>query len=84
MDLKAWNKEVFGSIVVRKELMFFELKAELENSTFAVLSEEIAQQTQRLRKMRGEELQGLKIEELLEAGPCSIVEEKAERIRRDQ
>ncbi|CBI34011.3 unnamed protein product, partial [Vitis vinifera] len=48
----------------------------LENSTFAVLSEEIAQQTQRLRKMRGEELQGLKIEELLEAGPCSIVEEK--------
>uniref|UniRef100_F6HTH3 MADS-box domain-containing protein n=1 Tax=Vitis vinifera TaxID=29760 RepID=F6HTH3_VITVI len=28
------------------------------------------------RKMRGEELQGLKIEELLEAGPCSIVEEK--------
>ncbi|KAL6347357.1 hypothetical protein AAG906_017096 [Vitis piasezkii] len=28
MDLKAWNKEVFGSVVVRKELMFFELKGE--------------------------------------------------------
>ncbi|RVW77806.1 hypothetical protein CK203_054454 [Vitis vinifera] len=28
MDLKAWNKEVVGSVVVRKELMFFELKGE--------------------------------------------------------
>ncbi|KAL6347368.1 hypothetical protein AAG906_017107 [Vitis piasezkii] len=59
----------------------------LENSTCAALSKEIAQQTQRLRQMKGEELQGLKIEELieleelLEAGLCSVVEEKAERIR---
>eukprot|EP00261_Vitis_vinifera_P018164 XP_010648134.1 PREDICTED: MADS-box protein SVP isoform X3 [Vitis vinifera] len=63
------------------------LELQLENSTCAALSKEIAQQTQRLRQMKGEELQGLKIEELieleelLEAGLCSVVEEKAERIR---
>ncbi|RVW98945.1 MADS-box protein SVP [Vitis vinifera] len=63
------------------------LELQLENSTCAALSKEIVQQTQRLRQMKGEELQGLKIEELieleelLEAGLCSVVEEKAERIR---
>ncbi|KAL6322761.1 hypothetical protein AAG906_018642 [Vitis piasezkii] len=63
------------------------LELQLENSTCAALSKEIAQQTQRLRQMKGEELQVLKIEELteleelLEAGLCSVVEEKAERIR---
>ncbi|XP_034681183.1 MADS-box protein JOINTLESS-like isoform X1 [Vitis riparia] len=63
------------------------LELQLENSTCAALSKEIAQQTQRLRQMKGEELQGLKIEELieleelLEAGLCSVMEEKAERIR---
>ncbi|KAL6347523.1 hypothetical protein AAG906_026047 [Vitis piasezkii] len=63
------------------------LELQLENRTCAALSKEIAQQTQRLRQMKGEELEGLKIEELieleqlLEAGLCSVVEEKAERIR---
>ncbi|XP_034709098.1 MADS-box protein SVP-like isoform X2 [Vitis riparia] len=63
------------------------LELQVENSTCAALSKEIAQQTQRLRQMKGEELQVLKIEELteleelLEAGLCSVVEEKAERIR---
>ncbi|XP_002262889.2 MADS-box protein SVP isoform X2 [Vitis vinifera] len=63
------------------------LELQLENSTCAALSKEIAQQTQRLRQMKGEELQVLKIEELteleelLEAGLCNVVEEKEERIR---
>ncbi|RVW69823.1 MADS-box protein SVP [Vitis vinifera] len=60
------------------------LELQLEYRTCAALSKEIAQQTQRLRQMKGEELQVLKIEELteleelLEAGLCSVVEEKKE------
>ncbi|KAJ9705731.1 hypothetical protein PVL29_003697 [Vitis rotundifolia] len=59
------------------------LELQLENSTSAVLSEEIPS-----RKMRGEELQGLKmeelieLEELLEDGLCSIVEEKISDLQR--
>ncbi|RVW77807.1 MADS-box protein SVP [Vitis vinifera] len=62
-------------------------KPEPPSLELPALSKEIAQQTQRLRQMKGEELEGLKIEELieleqlLEAGLCSVVEEKAERIR---
>ncbi|KAK9713136.1 hypothetical protein RND81_06G005700 [Saponaria officinalis] len=58
----------------------------LRNSDYTRLSEEIAHKSHRLRNMRGEELQGLSIEELhelektLESGLTQIVEKKAEKI----
>ncbi|CAN8283906.1 unnamed protein product [Cochlearia groenlandica] len=58
----------------------------VENSDHARLSKEIADKSHRLRQMRGEELQGLNIEELqqlekaLEAGLSRVIETKSEKI----
>ncbi|KAK9749968.1 hypothetical protein RND81_02G162600 [Saponaria officinalis] len=58
----------------------------VQNSNYTRLSKEIAQKSHQLRNMRGEELQGLSIEELhelektLESGLTQIVEKKAEKI----
>ncbi|KAG2298624.1 hypothetical protein Bca52824_035096 [Brassica carinata] len=58
----------------------------VENSDHALLSKEIAEKSHRLRQMRGEELQGLNIEELqqlekaLEAGLTRVIETKSEKI----
>ncbi|KAI3922184.1 hypothetical protein MKX01_005873 [Papaver californicum] len=62
------------------------LELQLENSNCARLQKDIAEQSRRLRQMRGEELQGLNIEELqqlektLEAGLSRVLETKGERI----
>ncbi|WZZ18487.1 hypothetical protein YC2023_111576 [Brassica napus] len=58
----------------------------VENSDHALLSKEIAEKSHRLRQMRGEELQGLNIEELqqlekaLESGLTRVIETKSEKI----
>ncbi|XP_065872080.1 MADS-box protein SVP-like [Euphorbia lathyris] len=58
------------------------LELQLENGTLTALSNEVADKTQELRKMRGEELQGLDIEELhkleklLEGGLKRVAETK--------
>nr|AFG73587.1 short vegetative phase protein [Brassica napus] len=58
----------------------------VENSDHALLSKEIAEKSHRLRQMRGEELQGLNIEELqqlekaLESGLARVIETKSEKI----
>ncbi|XP_021714000.1 MADS-box protein JOINTLESS-like [Chenopodium quinoa] len=58
----------------------------VENSDYTKLSDEIAQQSQQLRHMRGEELQGLSIEELqqleksLEFGLRHVMDKKGEKI----
>ncbi|OUZ99797.1 Transcription factor [Macleaya cordata] len=62
------------------------LELQLENSNYARLQKEVAEQSHRLRQMRGEELQGLNIEELqqlekvLESGLSRVLETKGERI----
>ncbi|XP_074308522.1 MADS-box protein SVP isoform X2 [Silene latifolia] len=63
------------------------LKLQLvENSNYTRLNEEIAQKTNQLRHMRGEELNGLSLEELqdlektLEFGLTQVMEKKAEKI----
>ncbi|KNA05735.1 hypothetical protein SOVF_187370 [Spinacia oleracea] len=63
------------------------LKLQLaENSNCTKLSEEIAQRSRQLRHMRGEELQGLSIEELqhleksLEFGLKHVMDKKVEKI----
>ncbi|GLT54773.1 hypothetical protein SLA2020_279430 [Shorea laevis] len=58
----------------------------VENSNYSRLSKEIADKSHKLRQMRGEELQGLNIEELqqlersLEAGLSRVIEKKGEKI----
>nr|AGB05618.1 DAM3 [Euphorbia esula] len=58
------------------------LELQLENGPLSALSNEVADKTQELRKMRGEELQGLGFEELqileklLEGGLKKVVETK--------
>ncbi|ESQ46171.1 hypothetical protein EUTSA_v10000308mg [Eutrema salsugineum] len=58
----------------------------VENSDHARMSKEIADKSNRLRQMRGEELLGLNIEELqqlekaLEAGLTRVIETKSEKI----
>ncbi|KAF8411370.1 hypothetical protein HHK36_003919 [Tetracentron sinense] len=62
------------------------LELQLENSNCARLNKEVAEKTHQLRKMRGEELQGLNIEELqkleksLEAGLGRVLETKGEKM----
>ncbi|XAR62080.1 hypothetical protein NMG60_11016691 [Bertholletia excelsa] len=62
------------------------LGLQLENSNHARLSKEISDKTNQLRRMRGEDLQGLSIEELqqlekmLEAGLSRVLQTKGERI----
>ncbi|XP_048233415.1 MADS-box protein JOINTLESS isoform X2 [Ricinus communis] len=61
----------------------------VENSNYSRLSKEVAEKILRLRQMRGEELQGLNIEELqqleksLEAGLGRVIEKKGEKIMKE-
>ncbi|XP_057974767.1 MADS-box protein JOINTLESS isoform X2 [Malania oleifera] len=61
----------------------------VENSNFSRLSKEVAEKSRQLRHMRGEELQGLNIEELqklersLEAGLSRVIEKKGESIMKE-
>ncbi|GLU13048.1 hypothetical protein SLE2022_296960 [Rubroshorea leprosula] len=58
----------------------------VEDSNHSRLSKEIAEKSHRLRQMRGEELQGLSIEELqhleksLEAGLTRVIQKKGDKI----
>ncbi|KAL3504865.1 hypothetical protein ACH5RR_034706 [Cinchona calisaya] len=62
------------------------LELQLENSCHVRLSKEVADRTHQLRLMKGEDLQGLNIEELqqlekvLEAGLTRVLQTKGERI----
>ncbi|CAN4114841.1 unnamed protein product [Withania somnifera] len=61
----------------------------VENSNYSRLSKEIADKSHQLRQMRGEELQGLNIEELqqlersLETGLSRVIEKKGDKIMRE-
>lgn len=61
----------------------------VENSNHTRLRKEVAEKSLQLRQMRGEDLRGLKIEELqqleksLEAGMNRVVERKSERIMKE-
>ncbi|CAA0812520.1 MADS-box protein SVP [Striga hermonthica] len=61
----------------------------VEDSNHARLSKEVAERTHQLRRMRGEELQGLTIEELqkleksLEGGLSRVIEKKGEKIMKE-
>ncbi|XP_022740154.1 MADS-box protein SVP [Durio zibethinus] len=61
----------------------------VENSNHSMLTMEVAEKSHQLRQMRGEELQGLTIEELqqleksLEAGLSRVMEKKGQRIMRE-
>ncbi|XP_075672944.1 MADS-box protein SVP-like isoform X1 [Castanea sativa] len=61
------------------------LELQLENSTYTILSKEIEEQTHELRKIKGEELHGMDIEELhklekdLEIGLRRVTETKGEK-----
>ncbi|XP_010277489.1 PREDICTED: MADS-box protein JOINTLESS-like isoform X2 [Nelumbo nucifera] len=65
------------------------LELQLENSNYARLSKEVAEKSHQLRQMRGENLQGLNIEELqqleksLETGLSRVLETKGERIMKE-
>ncbi|MBA0792660.1 hypothetical protein Gohar_017139 [Gossypium harknessii] len=62
------------------------LKLQLDNTNEISLSKEVADRTHQLRQMRGEDLQGLSIDELqqleklLESGLTRVLETKGERI----
>ncbi|KAJ0078135.1 hypothetical protein Patl1_37135 [Pistacia atlantica] len=62
------------------------LELQLESSTYAMLSMEIAEKTHELRQMKGEDLQGLDIEQLkqlensLQGGLSRVLEIKGDRI----
>ncbi|XP_019182444.1 PREDICTED: MADS-box protein JOINTLESS-like isoform X1 [Ipomoea nil] len=61
----------------------------VENANHSRLSKEIADMTHRLRQMRGEDLQGMSIEELqqleksLETGLTRVIEKKGEKIMKE-
>ncbi|XP_075089662.1 MADS-box protein SVP-like [Nicotiana tabacum] len=61
----------------------------VENSDYARLTKEISQKSHQLRQMRGEELQGLSVEELqqleksLEAGLSRVIEKKGDKIMKE-
>ncbi|XP_051117649.1 MADS-box protein SVP [Andrographis paniculata] len=61
----------------------------IEDSNYSRLSKEVAERSHQLRRMRGEELQGLGVEELqhleksLEAGLSRVVEKKGEKILKE-
>ncbi|KDP29759.1 hypothetical protein JCGZ_18694 [Jatropha curcas] len=61
----------------------------VENTNHSRLSKEITEKSHQLRQMRGEELQGLNIEELqrleksLEAGLSRVIEKKGEKIMKE-
>ncbi|TXG60090.1 hypothetical protein EZV62_014663 [Acer yangbiense] len=61
----------------------------VENSNYTRLSKEIAEKSHQLRQLRGEELQGLNIEELqrleksLEVGLNRVIEKKGQKIMKE-
>ncbi|KAI8540879.1 hypothetical protein RHMOL_Rhmol08G0019300 [Rhododendron molle] len=61
----------------------------VEDSNYTRLSKEVVEKSHELRKMRGEELRGLSIEELqklersLEVGLTRVIEKKAEKIMKE-
>ncbi|KAJ0041449.1 hypothetical protein Pint_27686 [Pistacia integerrima] len=61
----------------------------VESNNLARLSKEIAEKTQQLRNLRGEEIHGLNIEELqqlektLEVGLSRVIEKKGEKIMKE-
>ncbi|KAK6258799.1 hypothetical protein SCA6_013273 [Theobroma cacao] len=61
----------------------------VENGNQSMLSKEVAEKSHQLRQMRGEELQGLSIEELqqleksLESGLSRVIEKKGQKIMRE-
>lgn len=61
----------------------------VENSNCSRLSKEVAEKTHKLRQMRGEELQGLTVDDLqqleksLEAGLSRVIEKKGEKIMKE-
>ncbi|KAM1068467.1 hypothetical protein ACFX13_000510 [Malus domestica] len=61
----------------------------VENSNYTRLSKEIAAKSHQLRQMRGEEIQGLNLEELqqleksLETGLGRVIEKKSEKIMKE-
>ncbi|XVE93622.1 hypothetical protein REPUB_Repub01dG0209900 [Reevesia pubescens] len=65
------------------------LELQLESSTYAMLSKELAEKTRQLRQLRGEELQDLDLEELkhleklLEGGLSRITETKDEQFLKE-
>ncbi|XP_077224780.1 K-box region and MADS-box transcription factor family protein isoform X1 [Tasmannia lanceolata] len=65
------------------------LELHLENSHYARLSKELAEKNLQLRQMRGEELQGLTVEDLqqlertLESGLSHVLERKGDQIMKE-
>ncbi|CAK7339629.1 unnamed protein product [Dovyalis caffra] len=65
---------------------FYFLGHLVEDSTYSSLSKEVAKKSHQLRQMRGEDLQGLNLEELqqleksLEAGLSCVIQKKSEKI----
>lgn len=61
----------------------------VENSNYTILSKEVADKSHQLRQMRGEDLQGLTIEDLqqlersLETGLSRVIEKKGEKIMKE-
>lgn len=61
----------------------------VENSNNSLLSKEVAEKSHKLRQMRGEDLQGLTVEDLqqlersLEAGLSRVIEKKGEKIMKE-
>ncbi|KAL3527542.1 hypothetical protein ACH5RR_012198 [Cinchona calisaya] len=61
----------------------------VENSNYSRLSKEVAEKSHQLRQMRGEELQGLTIDDLqqlersLETGLSRVIEKKGEKIMKE-
>ncbi|MQL87229.1 hypothetical protein Taro_019775 [Colocasia esculenta] len=62
------------------------LELQLENTNYASLHKEVSETTQKLRQMRGEDIQGLSLEELqqlektLETGLCRVLQRKGKQI----
>ncbi|CAK7355214.1 unnamed protein product [Dovyalis caffra] len=62
------------------------LELQLDGAVYAMLNKEIAEKTRELRQMRGEDLQGLNIEELqkleklIQGSLCRVLEEKEDKI----
>nr|QBX87860.1 short vegetative phase protein [Hemerocallis hybrid cultivar] len=72
--------------IVRREQLSLDLNVEDSNSSNARLNEQVEETSRQLRKMKGEDLQGLTVEELqnlektLETGLRLVLERKSERI----
>ncbi|BBH05772.1 K-box region and MADS-box transcription factor family protein [Prunus dulcis] len=93
LDVDVHEGNSRTSQLARKESLEIEqpsLELQLvENSNYSALSKEITAQSQQLRQIRGEEIQGLNLEELhqleksLEAGLGRVIEKKGEKIMKE-